>query len=335
MSSARRPGFTKERGYEEPLYYQTPRCLVREGLIKELTEGSLKTLTVFYYLTFYYKTDKVKISLDVLMEHTGISRPAQCKATKDLESKGHIIIEKGAQGTPSTYRMNIENGSDSYVAFVEHRKPPKQKHNAPKPQDVGGSKECLPVGDQERMFTSTGKECLPPIIDTTKGVPKGSEEPTPTNPPLEPGNPGGGGKVITFQIGNNLVQDWAVDPESVYPLEYKRACEKAIREEDDLLYPDRKVACSKYFKKYLDNHWEDYSSSDNSGFKLRKQARLLLASFTSGTRPDSSSEAIRSVSKILNGQFPSDDIETMCTEVMRELEGIGYPKVLAEGGMQL
>ena len=181
MTRIYRPGFTKEGGYEEPLYFQTPRCLVREGIIKELTEGSCKTLITFYYLTFYYKSATVQISIDVLREHTGLSKPAQLKATKDLESKGHIMIEKGAQGTPSTYRMNISDGSDSYVAFIEHRKPPKQKPPNPKPQDMDTGKESLPVGDRERMFTSTGKESLPPNLDT-KGVLKDSEVPTTTYP---------------------------------------------------------------------------------------------------------------------------------------------------------
>ncbi len=195
MTKNCRSGFTKEGGYEEPLYFQTPRCLVKEGIIKGLTEGALKTLMVFYYLTFYYKTDRVKVTIDVLMEHTGLSKKTQCSAVKILAEGGHVFVARGSKGTPNTYRMNIASGSASYVAFVEHRKPQRSKPEAspfipiPQPQDVGVGVKSTPAPDRCKIYTSTGEEFTPPIIDTTKGDPKGSEEPTTTTDPCSGSGP--------------------------------------------------------------------------------------------------------------------------------------------------
>ena len=97
-------------GYGAPRFTMIPDVLLDHQL-PELGHAELKVLLVIMRKTYGWQKDADRISLSQLAELTGLTRQSMQTATKSLEQRGYILVERGeptpAGLPPNVYRLRI------------------------------------------------------------------------------------------------------------------------------------------------------------------------------------------------------------------------------------
>ena len=99
--------------YSVPHFTMIPNSFVDEHL-PDLTGAETKVLMIIMYQTYRKGNDKKAISLSQLEEATGLSRQSVSRATRSLQERGYIIIQRRKDpqrgSLANVYSLNLADG---------------------------------------------------------------------------------------------------------------------------------------------------------------------------------------------------------------------------------